>query len=435
MTGILAHGIGGRIDLPVPRWLFVYGAATAVVISFVALAVLWREPRLQQLREGRALPAFLERLLTSRLIERILRWGFFGLFVILVVGALTGSPQISRNIVPVFVYVWFWIGLAFLHAIFGNLWATISPFDTIGRLMGLERARRPYPKSWGKWPAAFLLLGFVWMELVDPSGATPRSVGAAMVVYTVLMVVGMAVFGRKEWLDNGDGFGVYFGLLSRIAPFDRDRRGRVVVRPVLGGLPSLPPQPGLIAFVMVLLGSTTFDGASRSNFWQSLTGSLTGAPELLAGTAGLLAVIGAVALAYTLAMSAAGAITRSPWHPLAVRFVHSLVPIAFAYVVAHYFSLLVIEGQQVLVLMSDPFGLGFDLFGTASWSINLGLVSATTIWYVQVTAIVAGHVGGVVLAHDRAIAIFPQEIALRTQYALLAVMVLFTITGLLILSG
>lgn len=435
MTGILAHGIGGRVDLPVPRWLFVYGAAAAVVISFVALASLWREPRLQKPRAGRPLPGFLERLLTSPFVERLVRWGFFGLFVILAVGALTGSPQISRNIAPVLVYVWFWVGLAFLHAILGNLWGTISPYDTLGRLMGLERARRPYPKSWGKWPAALLLLGFVWMELVNPSGATPRSIGWAILVYTALMVTGMAVFGRKDWLENGDAFGVYFGLLSRIAPLARDLDGRVVVRPVLGGLPSLPPQPGLIAFVMVLLGSTTFDGASRSSFWQSMTSELEGVPKLLAGTGGLLAVIGAVALAYVLAMSAAGAIARSPWHPLAVRFVHSLVPISFAYVVAHYFSLLVIEGQQVLVLMSDPFGLGFDLFGTAGWSINLALVSATAIWYVQVAAIVAGHIGGVVLAHDRAIAVFPQEVALRTQYALLAVMVLFTITGLLILSG
>jgi hypothetical protein len=123
------------------------------------------------------------------------------------------------------------------------------------------------------------------------------------------------------------------------------------------------------------------------------------------------------------------------WHELAVRFAPSLVPIVLAYVIAHYFSFLVLEGQLGLVRLSDPFGLGWDLLGTEDWVINLALVSPTTIWYVQVAAIVVGHVGGVVLAHDRAIAMFDRDAAVRTQYALLAVMVLFTASGLLILSG
>ena len=106
-----------------------------------------------------------------------------------------------------------------------------------------------------------------------------------------------------------------------------------------------------------------------------------------------------------------------------------------AYVVAHYFSFLLFEGQLGLIRLSDPFGQGWNLFGTADWALNLALVSPTTIWYVQVAAIVIGHVGGVVVAHDRAIASFPPDVAVRTQYALLAAMVLFTATGLLILSG
>jgi hypothetical protein len=123
------------------------------------------------------------------------------------------------------------------------------------------------------------------------------------------------------------------------------------------------------------------------------------------------------------------------WHPVAARFAHSLVPIVFAYLVAHYFSFMLIEGQVGLSRISDPLGRGWNLFGTAGWTVNLALLSATLIWYVQVAAIVLGHVGGVVLAHDRAIAWFEARHALRTQYALLAVMVLFTSAGLLILSG
>jgi hypothetical protein len=186
---------------------------------------------------------------------------------------------------------------------------------------------------------------------------------------------------------------------------------------------------------MVALGSTTFDGFSRSTVWTNATITLAGFARTAAFTAGLLAAIGLVTLAYLLAMRTAARVVGGEWHALAVRFAPSLVPIVLAYVIAHYFSFLVLEGQLGLLLISDPFGLGWNLFGTEDWVINLALVSPTTIWYVQVAAIVVGHVGGVVLAHDRAIAMFDRAAAIRTQYALLAVMVLFTASGLLILSG
>jgi hypothetical protein len=428
----LAHAIGGRVDLPVPSWLFVYGAATAVIVSFVALAALWKEPRLEGRRGSRPLPESLQRVLTSPLAERAVRGLSVTLFLVVVAAATTGDTILA----PLLVFVWFWVGLAFAHAVVGNLWATLSPWDTLARFLEIEDTTgRPYPKAWGKWPAALLLLGFVWMELVYPSGASPRTVGVAILVYTAVTLVGMAVYGREVWNRNGEAFAVYFGLLSRIAPLARRGDGRVILRPVLGGLPSLEPQPGLIAFILISLGSTTFDGVSRSSLWLSRMGSLPTLERTLVGTAGLLGVIALMALLFALAMAAAATIAPGGWHPLAVRFVHSLVPIAFAYAVAHYFSLLVLEGQQGISLASDPFGLGWNLLGTARWQINFALVSANAVWYVQVGAIVAGHVGGVILAHDRAVAAFRPEIALRTQYALLAVMVMFTVGGLVILSG
>jgi hypothetical protein len=432
----LAHGLGGRLDLPVPRWLFVYGAAAALVISFVALAALWRSPKL----EGRADPdgsdGPMQSLLTSSAVEWIVRGIGLAVFLVVLVAALGGVDEPTDNLAPVFVYVWSWVGLAFACALFGNLWATLSPFDTAARLLAVgETPRRPYPKSWGKWPAALLLLAFTWLELVAPFGATPRALGVAIAAYTVVTLAGMAVFGREEWNRRGEAFAVLYDFLGRLAPLTRDGNGRVVRRPVLGGLPSIRPEPGLVAFVAVLLGSTTFDGTSRTSAWTSLVGGLGIVPGTLAATAGLIVVIATVAGAFALAMVSASLVSGERWHPLAVRFVHSLVPIAFAYIVAHYFSLLVLEGQLGIRLISDPFGLGWNLLGTAGWSVNLGLLSVTAIWYVQVAAIVGGHIGGVVLAHDRAVAAFPGKVAVRTQYALLAVMVLFTAVGLLILSG
>lgn len=354
-------------------------------------------------------------------------------------GASTRQVSITETIGPVFVFVWFWVGLTFAHALFGNLWATLSPFDTLGRLMNLdyryESPPREYPKAWGKWPAAILLFGFVWVELVDPFRDTFGSLGILIGVYVLITIAGMFAFGRQAWIENGEAFAVYFGLIACISPLARDGEGWVILRPPLAGLAEVEPHPGLLALIMVALGSTTFDGFTRANLWVSRTATLSGFPRIAAFTAGLLAVIGLVSLAYSLAMAAAARVVGGRSHALAVRFAPSLVPIVLAYAVAHYFSFLLTEGQLGVARLSDPFGEGWDLFGTARWTVNLALLSATLIWYVQVAAIVIGHIGGVVLAHDRAIALFDRGSAVRTQYALLAVMVLFTATGLLILSG
>jgi hypothetical protein len=435
-TPAAAHGIGGRLDLPVPVWLFVYGAAAAVIVSFVALGALWRQPRLEEDPPGRRLPSWMQSVLTGPVPNGVVRAVSVMLFLVVVIAAGSGQDSAAKNLAPVFVYVWFWVGLAFAHALFGNWWATLSPWDTIARALGIgERPPRQYPVALGAWPAAVMLLGFLWLELVSPNAASPRTIFVAILVYTAITLGGMATFGREAWNRNGEAFAVYFGLLSRLAPLARDRDGLVLLRAPLAGLPALRPRPGLVAFVMVVIGSTTFDGFTGTELWRSWTGTLTGLAEVLAGTFGLVGVIAIVGIAYALAMLAASGIAGIPWHPLAVRFVHSLVPIAFAYVAAHYFSFLVLEGQAGVALLSDPLGTGWDIFGTAGWTVNLALISAVAVWYVQVGAIVAGHVAGVVLAHDRSLAAFRGGHALRTQYALLAIMVMFTVGGLLILSG
>ena len=436
--GVLAHGMGGRVDLPVPRGLFVFGAATALIVSFVALAVLWPEPRLEGRRPRRVRTAWLVWLTSNHIVKWVVRTAGLVAFVVTTLAAFRPAGT-NQTIAPVMVFVWFWVGLAVLQAVFGDIWATLSPWDTLGRLLQLDPpSYRPpfaYPKAVGRWPAAVLLFGFVWFELTAPFPDEPRALGIAIATYTAITIGGMAAFGRSAWVRNGEAFAVYFGLLARMSPIARDDEGALAVRPVLSGLTQVEPRPGLLPVIVVALGSTTFDGLSRTSRWLDATASLTGGQRVAAATVGLLATILAVALAYSAAMAAAAAAAEALSHPLAVRFAHTLVPIAFAYVVAHYFSLLLIEGQIGLNRLSDPLGLGWDLFGTASWQVDLTAVSATTIWYIQVAAIVLGHVAGVILAHDRAIALFDRRAAIRTQYALLAVMVLFTATGLLILSG
>jgi hypothetical protein len=235
------------------------------------------------------------------------------------------------------------------------------------------------------------------LELAHPRPAAPRTLAIAISLYTYWALAGMAVYGRETWTRSGEGFAVMFNLLSRIAPIGVRER-RVVVRWPFTGLGRADRVPGTLVFVAVMLGSTSFDGFSRTSTWQNLLGDVRErlvdrslAVNDLATTGvnllGLAALVGAVVLTYVVAVESARRLVRAPRN-LVPDFVLSLVPIALGYMVAHYFSLFVLQGQFIFFLASDPLGRGWDLFGTADVQPNLTLLSPNTIWYVQVVALV-----------------------------------------------
>ncbi len=282
------------------------------------------------------------------------------------------------------------------------------------------------------------------MELAYSDPASPRALAFAIALYTYVALFGMAAFGRDTWEASGEGFAVMYRFLARIAPLHAVE-GRVRLRWPLTGLAGAERVPGSVAFVAVMLGSVLFDGYSRTTTWQELASNVEspyivdrpGFGELLVtllNLGGLLVAILLVALAFEAACAAARWTVNAP-RSLTGDFLRSLVPIAFVYMVAHYFTLFVLQGQFAIPLLSDPLGKGWDLFGTAHVAPDLTVVAPNTTWYVQVGALVAGHVAGLAVAHDRAIAIFPdRRDALRSQYALLALMVLYTVGGLWVLS-
>ena len=428
-----------------PRWLFAYGAAVVLIVSFVALAALWREPVLEGGRQGRPLPEGFQRILLSPALRIALGALSFALFCLVTAAALFGSESTALNLAPTFVYVLFWLGLVPLSVLLGNIWSVLSPWkaaaDGAVRLAGGGEALRLYPERLGRWPAALLLFAFAVLELAYAHPGEPRAIGLAILVYSAATWLGAAVYGRKAWFRYGDGFSVYFDLLSRMAPFavhEREGRRAVVIRPPLVGLAERDSAPGTLAFVAVMLGAVAFDGFSQTAGWQDRIAELadSAAPGLLQtlfNLAGLTAAVLLVASAYLAATTTAGWLSGR--RGLAGAFLMSLVPVALAYVVAHYFTLLLIQGQFGIPLASDPFGRGWDLFGTRDFQPDSTLVSPNTIWYVQVGALVLGHVAGLVLAHDRALAVSPDgRTALRTQYPLLALMVLYTVGGLWLLS-
>lgn len=449
---IVAHGIGGVRDLPVPESFFFTSAAIVLVVSFVALGALWRGPLLERHADGRRLPRGLETVLVSRALRVLLGAISVGLLALVLATAFFGTSLELLNFAPTFVFVAFWLGLPLLSVLLGDVWRVLSPWRAIAdaTVWVVERTGRVAQplldptQRFGRYPAALALFAFVALELAHPRPAYPRTLGVAVALYTYWALAGMAVFGRETWTRGGEGFAVAFELLSRIAPF-AVRDGSIVVRWPLTGLAGSDRVPGTLVFVGVMLGSTSFDGFSRSTVWQNLLAdvrtSMAGEPQwaidlatTLTNVAGLAAFVGAVVVTYLAAVEGARRLVHAP-RSLVPDFLLPLVPIAFAYLVAHYFSLFVIQGQFLYSLASDPFGKGWDLFGTVDFAPNLTLVSPETVWYVQVGALVVGHVAGLAIAHDRAVALFESRSdALRSQYPMLGLMVLYTVGGLWVLS-
>jgi hypothetical protein len=262
----------------------------------------------------------------------------------------------------------------------------------------------------------------------------------------VFTLAAQVLYGVESWSRYGETFSVYYNLFSRLSPIEtRDRE--VGLRPPLSGLPQLEPKPGTVALVAVMIGTVTFDGLSQGRLWKdlsieitdalvSLGLSLEDAPRVVS-TIGLLLGVALVAGFYRLGIEGARSVGGELGADrLRMGFVHSLVPIAAVYVAAHYFTFLLFEGQAIKYLASDPFGQGWDLFGTASAAIDYSLVSQNGAWYLQVAFVVAGHVAALVLAHDRALSLYRGEaqLAVRSQYWMLAVMVGFTTLALWLLA-
>lgn len=434
---ILAHGIGGRSDLPVPLWLAVYGGAFAVLISFFALGIFWTRPKLTGSAAGRPLPPVLRRPAESRLTRWVLRTIGLVLFGVTLAAAWFGPANPSDNIAPTWLYVWFWVGLVPLSVLFGPAWRALNPLRTLAAAISrLGVPQRKLPDSVGYWPAAASLLVFLWIELVYRSSAAPGTVAFFLTGYAVVHTTFGVVYGQR-WFDRGDGFEAYSTLLGHLSPFGRRDDGVLVVRNPLNSLASLIPAPGLVTTVAILLGSTGFDGLTRGLLWRDLVVSYgdSTAGYLLLGTAGLAASIGFVLVSYIAAVRASRIYAPDYADGIEGRFVHSLLPIVLGYTVAHYFSFLVFQGQAGYLLATDPFGLGWDLFGVAGQRIDYTVVSPQLIAVVQVFAIVGGHVLGVVAAHDRAVATYPAEHRNNGQYGLLTVMVMYTIGGISLVVG
>jgi hypothetical protein len=430
------HGLGGAQDLPISRGLTITGAAVAVAISFVVLALAWRTPRYDARTSGRPAPAWLCALVDSVWWRGLLRLVGLAALGYLVVVAVFGEDLLINPLFGIF-YVWIWVGIPIASVLFGPVWRAISPFRLISSAIARVSGSDPddgvvsYPARLGLWPAAGGLLAFVWMELVYPHNVDLSPVRLWCGVYLGVMVMGGALFGNTFYA-RADPFEVYSSLLARLSVWGR-RDDRLVLRSPLANLDSTPATPGLIAVIAVLFGSTAFDAFRDSVRWVTFiqgTGYSTYVQNEL-GLLGFCLVVGAI---FWVACAVTVVAPDVPRGHVPDQLAFSVIPIVAGYVVAHYLSFVVEIGTQTLVQASDPLSNGSDIFGTGGLTVPYWLsYHPRFLADVKVLAVVAGHVVGVVAAHERAIKLLPRGRQLTGQLPLLCAMVAFTVGGLYLL--
>ena len=447
-TVVLAHGLGGSGDLPVPYLYAMVGAAWALTFTFALVAFAWRRPRFDPLRPGHPLPAAVTKLVDARAT----RWTAAGLalvFALWVVAAGVWGPQSESNALLGVFYVLLWVGLVAASLAFGPVWRVISPMRTVYVLLRrvtpqrLGRPRRSYPEGWGYRPAAVGLFAFVWMELASPNSASLPWVEVWLLTSAVLMLGGAWLCGQR-WLARADPFGVYSMAVSRLSPFRRNpATRRIVIGNPLDHLPSLPVRPGVVVMLAVLLGSTAFDSFSSSPTWRGFADRLTRAFGLAPTptssalrTVGLIVFISVVAVTFSLAARATGGVDREQRRALPGQMAHSLIPIVVGYIFAHYLSYLVERGQQAAIALADPFGRGWNPLGLAHLHVAYVLsMDPPVLAGVKVACVVTGHIVAVVAAHDKALRLLPAGHQLTGQLTMMLVMVGYTFTGLYLLFG
>ena len=412
-----AHAFGERYDLPLPLALWLGAAALTVALSFAVFAFALRRPAAYRSVAFLCLPAVV--LGALRAVSLCVLLG-------VIAAGLFGAQDPFRNFAPAFVWIAWWIGFTYLCMVFGDLWALINPWSVL-RPKGVFK---PAP-ALGAWPAAALLLAFAWVEIVWQDNALPANLAWLALGYSLATWAGMLLFGADAWLARCEVFTVYFGFVSRLAPIEIRADGELRLRaPAAGLLDARGVSSSQAAFVIVMLSIVTFDGLRETPLW-----AVDDARWTPAATAGLLVTPCLFALVVYGTCALMGRLSDAPAGELARLFVPTLLPIALAYHVAHYLTYLLVAGQLVIPLASDPLGRGWDLFGTARYPLAVGIVGARFAWYTSVIVIVAGHVLAMYAAHRVALARFAElRAARRSQYPLAALMVAYTMLSLWILA-
>lgn len=379
----LGHALSATFESRLPLAVYVIGAAAAVGLSFafVLLRDLRADPPVDDGRRTDP-PAFVRIALRG---IGLVAWAWIA------AQAIVGGES-DAEVARLFAWVFGWVGIAILVAFVGPAWRWIDPFSTLHdlgsgllRRLGVEGwPPAEYPSGLGRWPAVIGFAAVIWLELVA-SGAGSRTLGLVILGYTVYTLAMMAQYGRDAWRANGEIFSVWFSILGRLAPIALDAAGRLRRRDRAGGLLEAGWSRADVVLIGLGTGSILFDGLSQTRIWVDAVGLPAAGPQtiLLAGFLGLI-----VGLALVVARLVGVAATAA-----------GLLPIAVGYLVAHYLTYLLIEGQRLLIALSDPLQLGWDLFGTAFYEVSAAWLPPALVWTAQLAAVVGGHMAGAWAGH------------------------------------
>ncbi len=481
-----AHGFGERYDLPVPLWLYLYGAGATVLLSFVVVGWFLRtsSDRGDYPRYNLLANRFIGPWIGHPVLVNLLGAASVALLALVVATAFWGSRAPLLNFSVVFIWVIWWVGFGFVVAFVGNFWAFLNPWAvafrwaeklyavlTSGRRFGLGKS---YPTEIGVTSAIVLLFAFSWIENVYVEAITPRHVGAMVIVYTAITWVGMFVYGRHAWLHYGEAFSVLYRFISKFSPsevrvangelcrhcsracgsedgecvdcyecYQSAGEGRELnLRPPAVGLAVLERvRTSEVVLVVLALSLVTFDGFQETPLWVDILDRVlppqTFYENSLGMTLGLLAFPFLFVAAFLLISHVISRLVGGEWTTgrVARTFVYSLIPIAIAYNLAHFFSFIVLSGQLIVPLLSNPFGWDWDLFGTVDHRPNISIINARAVWFVGVGAIVVGHIVAVYLSHLIAVRTMRTRArTLRSQYPMLVLMVGYTVVSLWIVA-
>lgn len=453
-----AHFFVQSYALPIPFWMYAWGAAGALLLSFLAIGVFASVPRF---RNGSSDISIVEDRVQCDEQMTPSRGGLvaLGLLLLCILTGLAGRANPFTNFNMTFFWIVFVLGVPYLIALVGDFYSSMNPWETLVRCMeklsgSCFTGRLTDPDRYGHWPAVLLYLGFICLELFGR--LTPFTLSQWLIAYSLLNVAGAWLLGRQRWFLRGEFFGVMFRLLGALAPIGRESGKPRVRRPLIGLLRMRVSDLGLVVFVLFMLSSTAFDGLHGTKpwvnfFWYEINPVLAEHIALAPRQQNALSAQLYVAWQYlTLAASPfvylalfVGVLAtarvlvgdRRPVREIALLFATSLIPIAFVYHVTHYFTLLLAQGPQLVRLISDPLGLGWNIFGTFNLSVAPVMIEMGTLWHLQVGLILAGHILSVWVAHARALSELGSPWrATLSQLPMLALMMLFTAFGLWILS-
>jgi len=454
-AGILLHGFGQRYDLPITLAIYLYAAAGVVVISFV-LVVLFAGDQVGAKAVEYPRRPLLWLVPIARSAWPRIAGGTIGvasLLAIVITGWL-GSTNPVLNPAEYLVWIYFWAGLVIVSGLVGNLWYLVNPwsaiYDAVNRVVRLRPAWK-LPASVGVWPAAAAYFAFACLELTSGMANRPWLVALVAVIYSVVTLAGMFLFGRDEWLEHCEGFTVLMDIVGRFSPIEAERDearriSMVYLRPWGVGL--LKPSPAgwdRVVFVILMLSTLAFDGITWTPAWQNFTVELEPIwlPMGTVGfffirTLGLILLSIAFLLVFITFMELVIYLGRRKVDLTATisAFALTLVPIALVYNAAHNYSYVVLQSQNLIPLLNDPLARGWHLLpAVVGFKPSFALAQASTVWYAQVVLIVVGHVIAVYLAHLRAGERFrTAQRALLSQYPMLLLMVMYTMTSLWILA-